>query len=454
MPIIRKLLLAALALVLAAVLAALWWRIDGERMPEFPSQAPAQMPVPDSNAFNLLVKAAQAVPDQQAINDATSGRRNPDTGEYEDFRLEEKEQIVTDNKETIEFLREALQYPYVPPRDVEDFDASDTAHFGDFRILARLLGLKVEVEHANDRPNEAMTAALDCIEMGRKIAPAADLMGAMTGVAVSAIGQRDVPDLIRRVDPHARHGVIQRLEGMREIKVNMIRILNADHFQLLKHLKTTFEHKGWRREIAKLETMEDGMDLDPLTTEFQDFPFWQRQQIRWRAWTLHKGRIIKSYRQTITEIEDALAKPYPDGLEQWPDGGSGLPSVFEVGLTRTIPTVWFLILVNETGVEALIASLALESHRTMHGIYPATLEDIDPSLIDTAPRDPFTDDQPLQYRREGDTYVLYSVGPDGEDDGGTAMERPDTPQERRYLPRNDLSGDIVAGVNVLRPPDG
>ena len=448
---LRKFLVAGFALVLLAVLAALWWRIDGERMPEFPSQAPAQMPAPDSNAFNLMVKAAQAVPDQQAINNATSGRRNPDTGEYEDFRFEEKKQVVTDNEETIEFLREALRYPYVPPRDVEDFDDSDTAHFGDFRVLARLLGLKVQVEQANDRPNEAMTAALDCIEMGRKIAPAADLMGAMTGVAVSAIGQRDVPDLIRRVDPHARREAIQRLEGMREIKVNMIRILNADRLQFLKHLKTTFQHKDWRREMAKLETMEDGMDLDPLTTEFQDFPFWQRQRIRWRSWTFHKGRIIESYHQTITEIENALAKPYPDGLERWPDGGSGLPSVFEVGLTRTIPTVWFLILVNETSVEALIASLALESHRTMHGTYPATLEDIDPSLIDTAPRDPFTDGQPLRYRRDGDGYVLYSIGPNGEDNDGQAMMRPDGPPERRYLPRDDLTGDLVAGVNVLRP---
>ena len=35
-----------------------------------------------------------------------------------------------------------------------------------------------------------------------------------------------------------------------------------------------------------------------------------------------------------------------------------------------------------------------------------------------APVDPFTG-KPLEYRREGDGFLIYSAGPDGRDDGGS-----------------------------------
>ena len=34
------------------------------------------------------------------------------------------------------------------------------------------------------------------------------------------------------------------------------------------------------------------------------------------------------------------------------------------------------------------------------------------------PRDPFTDDKPLLLKRTDAFWTVYSVGPDGEDDGG------------------------------------
>jgi len=60
----------------------------------------------------------------------------------------------------------------------------------------------------------------------------------------------------------------------------------------------------------------------------------------------------------------------------------------------------------------------LAAFRAMHGSYPVTLEELVPEIMPELPPDPFTGD-PLEYRRKGDDYVLYSVGPDKKDHGGS-----------------------------------
>lgn len=49
---------------------------------------------------------------------------------------------------------------------------------------------------------------------------------------------------------------------------------------------------------------------------------------------------------------------------------------------------------------------------------PDAVESLVPATLPAVPRDPFTDDKPLLAKRIDDTWVVWSVGPDGEDDGG------------------------------------
>jgi hypothetical protein len=68
-------------------------------------------------------------------------------------------------------------------------------------------------------------------------------------------------------------------------------------------------------------------------------------------------------------------------------------------------------------VEALIAC-ALERFRIAHGEYPENLDALVPQFLDTIPND-VVGGGPLHYRRAADgTFVLYSVGWNGRDDGG------------------------------------
>jgi hypothetical protein len=64
------------------------------------------------------------------------------------------------------------------------------------------------------------------------------------------------------------------------------------------------------------------------------------------------------------------------------------------------------------------AALAAERYRREKGRWPETLATLVPDYLDDVPIDPF-DGQPLRLARPDDGLVVYSVGPDGHDDGGT-----------------------------------
>jgi hypothetical protein len=60
--------------------------------------------------------------------------------------------------------------------------------------------------------------------------------------------------------------------------------------------------------------------------------------------------------------------------------------------------------------------LALELFRREHGQWPTGWQDLVPEYLAAIPADPFSKSS-LIYRRQGDSFLLYSVGPDGRDDG-------------------------------------
>jgi hypothetical protein len=67
------------------------------------------------------------------------------------------------------------------------------------------------------------------------------------------------------------------------------------------------------------------------------------------------------------------------------------------------------------------AALAVEQWRMEHGEWPASLDALVPDLMETVPEDPFSDGK-LLYRRTDGGVVLYSVGPDEEDNEGRGRE--------------------------------
>jgi hypothetical protein len=62
-------------------------------------------------------------------------------------------------------------------------------------------------------------------------------------------------------------------------------------------------------------------------------------------------------------------------------------------------------------------AFALAAYRADHHAFPASLNELPPKYLAHLPQDPFSA-QPLHYQKQAAGFLLYSVGPNGVDDGG------------------------------------
>jgi hypothetical protein len=106
---------------------------------------------------------------------------------------------------------------------------------------------------------------------------------------------------------------------------------------------------------------------------------------------------------------------------------------------------------TQTEDNLLLLTLALRAYRLEHGRYPDTLEALAPDYLAAIPQDVFARSGALRYRLKGDTALVYSVGPDGVDNGGTAVDDPTRinalNSRTRHVVDEQSLGDIVAGIN-------
>ena len=97
---------------------------------------------------------------------------------------------------------------------------------------------------------------------------------------------------------------------------------------------------------------------------------------------------------------------------------------------------------------AALVAVAIERYRRDHGAsLPPALAELVTEYLPALPMDPFTG-AALRYRQTADAYVIYSIGPDGTDDGGRLL-RPAPPGS---LPRFVQGPDI--GVRILTGREG
>lgn len=94
----------------------------------------------------------------------------------------------------------------------------------------------------------------------------------------------------------------------------------------------------------------------------------------------------------------------------------------------------------------LQTDLALRHYADLYGEYPESLNDLVPSVLDELPLDPYTE-EPFQYRRLPADIELYSVGPNGVDDGSNYTMHPngyplDVDLDRYLSSRNPVLAPI------------
>jgi hypothetical protein len=100
-----------------------------------------------------------------------------------------------------------------------------------------------------------------------------------------------------------------------------------------------------------------------------------------------------------------------------------------------------------------IIGLALERYRLEKGYWPKELTELVPAYLPAVPCDPF-DGRETRYKTLPDGVIVYSVGPDGQDDGGALNRKnvvaPGTDLGFRLW---DVTARRQAAAEALPPPD-
>jgi len=95
------------------------------------------------------------------------------------------------------------------------------------------------------------------------------------------------------------------------------------------------------------------------------------------------------------------------------------------------------LLRGEVCRQTSMAAIALQRFKLAHGNYPRQLAELVPDFVASAPCDP-VDGKPLRYRLEtGGTFLLYSIGENGRDDGGNPAN-PKDPTRNFWLDHGAL----------------
>ena len=157
-------------------------------------------------------------------------------------------------------------------------------------------------------------------------------------------------------------------------------------------------------------------------------------EVSWRdSALLLTGLTIKNERAALlhhmteyVEIAKLPVEEWAGALEQWVAKHDQLPSLARA-LTAGPPrdlTLARMVEVHrhsQTVMRCAMVLTALERYRRANERWPDRLEDLVPAFLPRGvPRDPY-DGELLRYHRITDGVVVYSVGPDGQDDGGVKL---------------------------------
>lgn len=427
----EKFLLGGIVTVvaLAALLDAFLHVRDADPVVSIPTP---RMPAP--NAFDFYVAAGNAVVVDKKIGLAVSRRPAPGGHVY---TLAEKDALVAANTGPLKTLRQGFAYPYLNP-PARSFSAL-FPYFAKERGLARLLSLEGQTRAAHGDWNGAANSYLDAVQMGEEIPHGSVLIGMLVGIACQAIGRRPLWETVGHLDAKAAKASARRLERIQTRHLPYVSTLQEEKWLGQAGLMEIFGRPGWRGELQSLWGMsgsEDGSTPGVTPAMRLQMQFVTKRQIM-DGYTGYMENIIANARQSY-------AKHPADPPTPTDPFNRVLLPVFTQARLKEVDSV--------TQNALLTATLALRAYKLEHGAYPASLTALTPGYLKVVPPDPFALSGPLRYKRQGAAYSLYSVGPDGKDDGGRAIfdaSSSGATRDQRRRVNADSIGDIVAGVNLF-----
>lgn len=363
------------------------------------------MPPPEQNAAPLYVQLtkllkekplteAQIAPDRYGIGNALLTKQQAD----------KIRKALRERQDVVELIHQAASRPqFVIHRDRSVHPALVTAEeFPDYariRNCARWLSAESALLLYDGKPLEAVKAQ----EMGLTVArhvTGRSVISYLVGLAVDSISLAGMSRILYEAgnDPAVAQAVREAIERSHPVlhPEEVLRYEVPDSLQTLEEIR--------KLPLKELPDVFEGEDITP--PKFADRAAFERYV------DANGITFLRLIRRSI----EAMKKPYPQAIK-------ALKAIdAEIENRREQPEyqiVWLVMTMHGTGIANHTATIraatavlrtgaAVLAYKGKHGSYPATLKE----TMTEVPSDPYSE-KSLGYRVDGNRFIVYSVGSEG-----------------------------------------
>lgn len=341
------------------------------------------------------------------------------------YSLRNKTRWLRKNRAAFALFRSALRMKTMHPA-IRDSGVRFPS-YAILREMARAKSIERKTYEMRGDWNGAMQSRIDTIQMGNDMAHGGALIAGLVGLAIQAIGRNDPWSGVEHLNARQARAAAQRLETIYARRITYAENMGEEKWGALLQLQELFKSPTWR-------------DISQLTDKKLSLA--ERAQALMIPKQTIVDNVVARYSAIIANARLPLLKHkiLPPAADPF--------SRILIPVSDLLPKAYAR---NDAGNALLLTALALRAYKIEHKNYPATLRVLVPAYLKRIPADPFGGGESLRYKRAGSCYVLWSIGPDGIDNGGVAIQSTFKSKSGRMsrLPSVtfDSKGDYVAGRN-------
>lgn len=400
------------------------WRVF--HRPQLTVAIPPPSPMPHPNAFDYDLMAGEELKSSGGV-----------WGAFGIYRLAHDpppamvDKVLADNQGILDRLHEGFHYAYQSP-PIRSFKHPIDQYYADANGLGALLRLSADRCAARGDWPGAVNAYLDAMRLGIDMAHQAPWTGVECGIRIQMPARQYIWQALDHLNATQARAAMARMHDLIQQQVSLADMLQEEKWAMQASLLGLFNDADWRQELW-------------IMTAGGPWPDTRNAVYRWldphQKWVFREMKTPRQVMDAYSAVMDAMIaqarRPYADGA----------PIAIANSVVERL--CWLpaksadLVTRNEVENTMLLTAFALQAFHAEHGAYPTTLAALIPGY-QSAPADPFGHPgATLKYRQRGTQYLLYSVGPNGKDDGGVEI-RCKIYSERWH--EAHYSGDIIAGI--------
>ena len=292
---------------------------------------------------------------------------------------------VARNELALKWTREALaQDANAPTQSTKDDAGEVLARNWKTRDLARLLVWESDVRFSDGDARGAMNSRLDALQLALLTARGGGFMDALVGSAVQSLATGNIEPVAAKLDAQALQNAANRLRFLESRRPTFVDVLQTEKERTLREFRGYFNSPDWAEIVSKPTTL--GFDETELAL------------LR----TLSQAQIEANISRVYDDAIQRAKLPYPQAKTTEIAPAADAYSRLMTGSAEGFQGRWSF---ERTRLQSLLLQAALERK-------VARLQKV--SSTPELPPDPFGNGS-LQFKNG----VIYSVGPDGIDNGGT-----------------------------------